>query len=175
MTMTLIQPTATTVRYTVIDAALGRILLTSDGDHLTGLYLGDFDQIRERLATAGGVELVVDDELNVFAAAGEQLAEYFAGTRIEFDVPLAPKGTEFQRKVWQALTTIPYGATAGYGELAGWINRPSAARAVGAANGRNPISIIVPCHRVIGANGALTGYAWGEEKKRTLLDLEAAR
>ena len=90
----------------------------------------------------------------------------------EFTLPLAPLGTDFQLQVWEALTTIPFGQTAGYGELAGWIERPTAARAVGAANGKNPISIIVPCHRVIGAGGALTGYAWGEERKQTLLDLE---
>lgn len=173
MTMTLVMPTADTVRYTLIDSTLGRILLTSDGDHLTGLYLDDFDQVLQRLETTVGAEPVSDDDLALFAAAGDQLAEYLAGTRTAFDLPLAPRGTEFQRDVWQALTTISYGATAGYGELAAWINRPSAARAVGAANGRNPISIIVPCHRVIGANGALTGYAWGEEKKRTLLELEA--
>ena len=175
MTMTLTQPTTNTVRYTVITSTVGKILLTSDGDHLTGLYLDDFDQVLERLEKRNGTEPVAADELSVFTTAGEQLAEYFAGTRSTFDLPLAPQGTEFQREVWQALTTIPYGATAGYGELAAWINRPTAARAVGAANGRNPISIIVPCHRVIGADGALTGYAWGEEKKRILLDLEAGR
>ncbi|WP_320109164.1 MGMT family protein [Brevibacterium sp. JSBI002] len=85
---------------------------------------------------------------------------------------MAAKGTEFRRSVWQALTQIPYGSTAGYGELAEMLGRPGAARAVGAANGKNPISIIVPCHRVIGADGSLTGYAWGEEKKRQLLTLE---
>ena len=175
MTSTLTQPTATTVRYSTIDASLGRILLTSDGERLTGVYLDDFEQTLDRVTATTGAEPIVDDELNLFAIVGEQLTEYFAGSRTTFDLPLAPMGTDFQREVWQALTTIPYGATAGYGELASWINRPSAARAVGAANGRNPISIIVPCHRVIGANGTLTGYAWGEEKKRALLDLEAGR
>ena len=173
MTMTMTQPTVDTVRYTIIDSTLGRILLTSDGDHLTGLYLDDFDRILQRLGKASGAQPIGDDKLALFAAVGDQLAEYLAGTRTAFDLPLAPTGTEFQRDVWRALTTIPYGTTAGYGELAAWIDRPTAARAVGAANGRNPISIIVPCHRVIGANGALTGYAWGEEKKRRLLDLEA--
>lgn len=175
MTMTLTQPMGNMVKYTVIASTMGRLLLTSDGDHLTGLYLDDFDQVLERLAKTGSVEPVADEELSVFIAAGEQLAEYFAGTRSTFDLPLAPKGTEFQREVWRALTTVPYGTTTGYGELAARINRPTAARAVGAANGRNPIGIIIPCHRVIGANGALTGYAWGEEKKQALLDLEAAR
>lgn len=173
MTLTSTRPTATAQRHTRIDSALGKILLTSDGEHLSGLYLDDFDRILQRLATTTGVETIADDGSELFATAGEQLTEYFAGTRRAFDVPLAPQGTDFQRQVWQALTTIPYGATAGYAELAAWIDRPTAARAVGAANGRNPISIIVPCHRVIGADGALTGYAWGEEKKRFLLDLEA--
>lgn len=175
MTTTLTQALGNTVRYTVIGSTMGKILLTSDGEHLTGLYLDDFEEVLERLATRAGAIPVADDELSVFTAAGEQLTEYFAGTRSTFDLPLAPQGTEFQREVWQALTTVPYGTTAGYGELAAWINRPTAARAVGAANGRNPIGIIIPCHRVIGANGALTGYAWGEEKKRALLDLEAGR
>lgn len=173
--MTLHEPRANTVRYTVTESELGSILLTSDGVSLTGLYLDDFDQILKRLATSDGADPVSDDELTVFADAKTQLAEYFAGSRVAFAVPLAAKGTAFQREVWKALTTIPYGETAGYGELAAWISRPGAARAVGAANGRNPISIIVPCHRVIGADGALTGYAWGEEKKRALLELEAGR
>ncbi|WP_226829862.1 methylated-DNA--[protein]-cysteine S-methyltransferase [Brevibacterium aurantiacum] len=174
MTTEMTRPTTDTVRYTVIDSTLGPILLTSDGAHLTGLYLDDFDTVLERLEAKVGVAPVLGDDLTLFATADKQLGEYFSGTRTDFDLPLAPTGTEFQRTVWQALTTIPYGTTAGYGELAAWIDRPTAARAVGAANGRNPISIIVPCHRVIGANGALTGYAWGEEKKRTLLDLEAS-
>ena len=175
MTMTLHQARTKTVRYTAIDSELGSVLLTSDGVHLTGLYLDDFDEILKRLAAAAGADPVSDDELTVFVDAKTQLAEYLAGSREVFDVPLAPQGTAFQREVWKALTTIAYGDTAGYGELAAWIGRPGAARAVGAANGRNPISIIVPCHRVIGADGKLTGYAWGAEKKRTLLDLEAGR
>ncbi len=104
----------------------------------------------ERLSLRTGAEAVEDPDLEVLARARTQLAEYFAGERRTFDLPLAPSGTDFQLQVWEALTTIPFGATAGYGELAEWIDRPSAARAVGAANGKNPISIIVPCHRVIG-------------------------
>ena len=158
--------------YAIIDSPVGEILLTADGEHLTGAYLDGFDAVLERLSLRTGAEAVEDPDLEVLARARTQLAEYFAGERRTFDLPLAPSGTDFQLQVWEALTTIPFGATAGYGELAGWIDRPSAARAVGAANGKNPISIIVPCHRVIGANGSLTGYAWGEDRKRTLLDLE---
>ncbi|WP_432791596.1 methylated-DNA--[protein]-cysteine S-methyltransferase [Brevibacterium sp. K11IcPPYGO002] len=158
---------------TILDTELGSILLTSDGDHLTGLYLEVSEAIDARLDRAFGIEPTPADGLEIFHRTEEQLGEYFAGKRTRFDLPLAAKGTEFQRSVWQALTQIPYGSTAGYGQLAEMLGRPGAARAVGAANGKNPISIIVPCHRVIGADGSLTGYAWGEEKKRTLLTLES--
>jgi len=103
----------------------------------------------------------------------KQVCEYFAGDRREFDIVLAPRGTEFQRQVWDELTRIPYGASISYGELAARIGRPKAVRAVGQANGANPIAIIVPCHRVIGANGKLTGYAGGLANKHQLLALEA--
>ncbi len=112
----------------------------------------------------------VDDAL---PAATRQLSEYFAGTRTEFvDLPLGAAGTEFQRQVWDALAGIPYGRTITYGELAAQVGREGAARAVGAAVGRNPISIVVPCHRVVGSDGSLTGYAGGPARKRYLLDLE---
>lgn len=101
-----------------------------------------------------------------------QLGEYFAGTRQQFELPLQPEGTPFQRQVWQALSTIPYGETRSYAQIAQQIGRPNAVRAVGAANGRNPLSIIVPCHRVIGANGKLTGFAGGLTVKAQLLTLE---
>ena len=101
-----------------------------------------------------------------------QLVEYFAGERTSFDLPLAPTGSDFQQKVWAALRTIPYGDTWSYGRLAEAIGQPGAARAVGLANGRNPISIVVPCHRVVGSSGKLTGYAGGVERKAFLLDLE---
>lgn len=104
--------------------------------------------------------------------AREQLEQYFDGTRQTFTVPLAASGTEFQRAVWQSLTTIPYGHTSSYRDVARRIGSPNAMRAVGLANGRNPISIVVPCHRVIGANGALTGYGGGIERKQQLLSLE---
>ena len=107
-----------------------------------------------------------------FPEAVEQLEAYFAGERREFDLELDLVGTNFQRRVWEALLTIPYGETRSYGEIAEQIGSPGASRAVGLANGHNPIGIIVPCHRVIGANGSLTGYGGGVERKRILLDLE---
>jgi methylated-DNA-[protein]-cysteine S-methyltransferase len=103
-----------------------------------------------------------------------QLAEYFAGARRTFDLPLAPRGTEFQQAVWRALATIPYGETISYTQLAARVGRPAAIRAVGAANGRNPLPIVLPCHRVIGANGDLTGFGGGLPVKRFLLQLEGA-
>ena len=108
----------------------------------------------------------------ILAAASDQLAEYFDGDRTEFDVPLDPVGTEFQQAAWTALRTIPYGETISYGEQAARVGDRRKARAVGAANGRNPISIIVPCHRVVGSNGSLTGFAGGLDNKAWLLDHE---
>lgn len=110
----------------------------------------------------------------VLRAAAAELEEYFAGTRTRFSMPLDPVGTPFQQQVWMALRTIPFGKTASYGEIAGAIGRPRAARAVGAANGRNPLSIVVPCHRIVGANGSMTGFAGGVRTKRWLLDHEGA-
>jgi len=110
-----------------------------------------------------------------FAAAVDQLNAYFAGTLTEFDVDLRLVGTDFQRRVWAALRTIPYGQTRSYGEIAAQIGSPGASRAVGLANGRNPIGIIVPCHRVIGSTGGLTGYGGGLDRKRDLLALEKGR
>lgn len=103
----------------------------------------------------------------------EQLTEFFAGQRQQFDLPLDPQGTEFQRQVWQALAAIPFGETRSYGQLAEGLGRKGAQRAVGAANGRNPISIVIPCHRVIGSDGSLTGYAGGMGRKQWLLAFEA--
>ena len=110
----------------------------------------------------------------MLAAADRQLAEYFAGQRREFSLALRAAGTPFQRLVWAAVRAVPYARTAGYGEMARRLGSPGAARAVGLANGRNPLAIVVPCHRVIGASGALTGYGGGLERKRYLLALEAA-
>ena len=106
--------------------------------------------------------------------AADQLRAYFAGELREFDLPLAARGTEFQRQVWAAVYAVPYGSTATYSEIAAAVGRPDACRAVGAANGRNPLPVIVPCHRIIGAAGGLTGYGGGLDRKRSLLDLEAA-
>jgi methylated-DNA-[protein]-cysteine S-methyltransferase len=120
----------------------------------------------------GGAPAVSSDPLLLDAA--DQLRAYFAGELREFDLPLAPRGTAFQREVWAAVASVPYGRTVTYSEIAGAVGNPSACRAVGAANGRNPLPVIVPCHRVIGAAGALTGYGGGLDRKRSLLDLEAA-
>jgi methylated-DNA-[protein]-cysteine S-methyltransferase len=145
------------------ESPIGRLLLTSDGTALTGLYM---EPSRKAQSTEGWTE---DASVAPIALTVRQLGEYFAGTRRHFDLPLRLQGTDFQRRVWQALTEIPYGQTWSYGELAKRIDNPSASRAVGLANGRNPISILVPCHRVIGADGSLTGYGGGLERKRWLL------
>jgi methylated-DNA-[protein]-cysteine S-methyltransferase len=125
---------------------------------------------RWRAARASGAPAA-----RVLEAARAQLDAYFAGTRTTFDLPLAPRGTPFQHRVWRALRDIPYGETVSYAEVARRIGAPDAVRAVGAANGRNPVSIVVPCHRVIGADGALTGYGGGIERKRWLLAHEGWR
>jgi methylated-DNA-[protein]-cysteine S-methyltransferase len=147
--------------YTHMDSPIGELMLFGDGHALRGLYMsGRPDASWQR-----------DDE--AYATARAQLGEYFAGTRTEFALELDMRGTDFQRKVWDALLTIPYGETRSYGEVARQIGRPDRARAVGAANGQNPIAVIVPCHRVIGSDGSLVGYGGGLERKRILLDLEA--
>jgi methylated-DNA-[protein]-cysteine S-methyltransferase len=153
--------TDVTTIYTTTPSLIGELLLTSDGSALTRLHMSPFD-----------VEdsWVRDDE--AMQAYVDQLGDYFAGRRRDFDLPLAPSGTEFQRRVWAALREIPYGETGSYLELATRIGNPKSCRAVGLANGRNPIAVIVPCHRVIGADGSLTGYGGGMERKRVLLDLE---
>jgi methylated-DNA-[protein]-cysteine S-methyltransferase len=147
--------------HTLIDTPLDPLLAVGDDDgRLTGLW---FDR-------APAPESRRDDR--AFATLREQVDAYFAGDLTAFDVPLQMAGTPWQREVWQALQTVPYGQTMSYGELAARLGRPSAARAVGAANGRNPVSVIVPCHRLIGASGALTGYLGGLERKRWLIDHE---
>lgn len=143
---------------------IGTLRLTAAaGGALTGVHM-------ETDPRQPGDAWVRDDES--FTRARAQLAEYFTGDRQEFDLDLEPAGTEFQRMVWKALLTIPYGEVRSYGEIAEQIGKPGAARAVGLANGRNPIAVIVPCHRVIGASGHLTGYGGGLDRKRYLLDLE---
>jgi methylated-DNA-[protein]-cysteine S-methyltransferase len=149
--------------FTYVESQIGRLLLTSDGTALTGLYM---EPSRKAQSTDGWIEDVAVPPLS---AAVRQLTEYFAGTRREFDLPLRLRGTAFQQRVWRELTEIPYGETCSYGELARRIDKPNASRAVGLANGSNPISILVPCHRVIGADGSLTGYGGGLDRKRWLL------
>lgn len=146
---------------TTIESPLGTVRLFGDLDALVGVYL-----------PAQRAPEAVARRTPVLDRAAEQLAAYFAGELHAFDVPLAPRGTPFQRAVWDQLVRIPLGTTRSYGELAHALGRPSASRAVGTANGRNPLSIIVPCHRVVGASGALTGYAGGLAAKQWLLEHE---
>ena len=151
-------------RYTYFDSPIGRLLLRSDGEALTGLYMDVPDR------PISGLETWIEDGgIGPLPETVRQLSEYFGGTRRDFALPLRLQGTDFQRRVWRTLTEIPFGATWSYGQLAKRIDKPSASRAVGLANGRNPISILVPCHRVIGADGSLTGYGGGLERKRWLL------
>jgi methylated-DNA-[protein]-cysteine S-methyltransferase len=144
------------------------LLLMSDGDALTGVHT---DNDKHRPAVQA--DWIRDDGVAPFGQTVAQLHAYFEGALTDFDLPLAPRGTPFQMTVWQELRNIGFGETISYAELARRIGRPKASRAVGHANARNPISIIVPCHRVIGADQSLTGYAGGLERKRTLLALEA--
>ncbi|GAA4908861.1 methylated-DNA--[protein]-cysteine S-methyltransferase [Streptomonospora salina] len=154
--------------YDVVPSPLGELLLISDGAALTGLYMNPHEQLPSD--GQGGREW--RREPAALRETAEQLAAYFAGELREFSLPLAPRGTEFQRTVWRALTTVPHGRTATYGGIARSIGRPNASRAVGMANNRNPISIVVPCHRVIGADGAMVGYGGGVSRKESLLGLE---
>ena len=152
--------------YTVIDSPVGPLTLVGTDGALSGLYL---DRQRHRPPE----ETFGEPDGAPFGQVIHQLAEYFTGRRREFTDPVRLTGTPFQRTVWAALREIPYGGTVSYGELAETIGRPAAARAVGLANGKNPISIIVPCHRVVGATGNLTGYGGGLTRKQYLLDFES--
>jgi methylated-DNA-[protein]-cysteine S-methyltransferase len=143
---------------------LGTLRVVARADELVGIYLP------EQSAPFADV-----GASRVLSRACAQLAEYFAGERVAFDLPLAPIGTGFQMIVWRALLAIPFGETRSYGDIARAIGRPAASRAVGAANGKNPIAIVVPCHRVVASSGELTGYAGGLAAKRWLLDHEKAR
>lgn len=147
-------------RFVVVQSPVGDLTLTEENGALTGLYFG-----RRSLEGEEGLTALLE-------RAFQQLEEYFAGKRKQFDLPLSLRGTEFQRQVWAALRDIPYGETRSYGQIAQAVGRPKAVRAVGMANHRNPISIIVPCHRVVGADGSLTGYGGGLENKKFLLALE---
>ncbi|MEH3138732.1 MAG: methylated-DNA--[protein]-cysteine S-methyltransferase [Mycobacterium kyogaense] len=152
------------IRYRTVESPIGVLTLAGIGSRLQHVRM--VEQTYE--PSRAGWE--PDDD--AFTDVVQQLGEYFRGDRQEFDVELELVGTEFQRTVWAALQTIPYGETRSYGEIAAQIGTPGASRAVGLANGHNPISIIVPCHRVIGANGSLTGYGGGLDRKKALLGME---
>jgi methylated-DNA-[protein]-cysteine S-methyltransferase len=156
--------------HAALPSPIGPLTLVAEAGQLVALYL-DAQRHRPDEDSFGSPG---DPQAAPFAAAARQLAAYFAGQLTEFDLPLAPAGTEFQRRVWAALQTIPYGQTWSYAQLAEKIGRASAVRAVGLANGKNPISVVIPCHRVIGSDGSLTGYGGGLDRKRFLLDLESA-
>jgi methylated-DNA-[protein]-cysteine S-methyltransferase len=152
--------------HAVVDSPIGLLTLVQEGGALAGLY-----QSEQRHRPP--VEALGQRERSVLPGLVAQLQAYLTGALEDVDVELAPLGTPFQREVWAALRRVPYGTTTTYGALAAAVGRPSAVRAVGAANGRNPFCLVVPCHRVVGADGSLTGYAGGLDRKRFLLDLEA--
>ena len=155
------------IQYRTVDSPIGLLTLAGRGSVLSNLRMVDqtYEPSRADWSPDPGA----------FGAAVAQLEAYFAGELTDFDVELDLRGTEFQRRVWKALLTIPFGETRSYGEIAEQIGAPGAARAVGLANGHNPIAIVVPCHRVIGANGSLTGFGGGLDRKRALLELENQR
>jgi AraC family transcriptional regulator of adaptative response/methylated-DNA-[protein]-cysteine methyltransferase len=155
------------------DSLLGKMVMVARNNHICRI---DFETLSYQPFDSKALERkglrIVEQETEVLAEAQRQLEEYFGGKRFEFDLPLAPEGTTFQQQAWQALREIPYGETRSYQQQAERLGDARFARAVGHANGRNPISIIVPCHRVLGKNGKLTGFASGVDKKAKLLELE---
>jgi methylated-DNA-[protein]-cysteine S-methyltransferase len=155
------------IHYRTIESPIGLLTLAGHGSALTNLRM--VDQTYEPSRTDWSADP------GAFNDAVDQLGAYFAGELTDFDIELDLRGTEFQQRVWKALLTIPYGDTRSYGEIAEQIGAPGAARAVGLANGHNPVAIVVPCHRVIGARGSLTGYGGGLDRKRSLLELEQKR
>ncbi|HHT13482.1 MAG TPA: methylated-DNA--[protein]-cysteine S-methyltransferase [Propionibacterium sp.] len=156
------------MRHSIMDSPIGPLTIVERDGGLAAIYMVEH-------AHAPAPESLGERVDDALPEATRQLGEFFAGERTEFDLPLNAVGTEFQRKVWAALAEIPYGETRTYGEIAVELARPSASRAVGAAVGRNPISIVVPCHRVVGSDGRITGYAGGVERKEYLLALEGAQ
>ncbi|MDE2127902.1 MAG: methylated-DNA--[protein]-cysteine S-methyltransferase [Armatimonadetes bacterium] len=154
--------------FCTLPSPIGELTVTSDGEALTGLYL---PQCRYGPANTDGWKR--DEAARPFDDVAKQLDAWFAGRLTEFHLNLRPAGTPFQQEVWRCLCSIPYGATATYGEVAGLTGRPSASRAVGLANARNPIALVVPCHRVIGSGGRLTGYGGGLPLKQALIQFEA--
>ena len=161
----IMKPSSTSCSYWIWSSPVGQLLLVSDGHGLRGLHFQD-----------GAQPLEIDEawkkQRSSFTDVIKQLEHYFAGRLQTFTIPLSLRGTSFQLSIWQALTTIPYGETVSYGAIAKKISNPKSSRAVGAANGQNPVSIIVPCHRVIGQSGKLVGYGGGLPIKKVLLDLE---
>jgi len=160
------------VYVTRLATPIGELTLTASDTALTGVYFPTSRHVGGELRR--GAEADSGPGGEVLSRARQQLAEYFARARMTFDLPLAAQGTEFEHRVWDALRTIPFGATTSYGEIARRLGEARNARAVGTANGKNPIPIIVPCHRVIGAKGDLTGFGGGIERKRWLLEHEGA-
>lgn len=153
--------------YTRVESPIGELLVVSDGKNITRVSMD-----RQKYAAEIDDAWVEQPDLPVLQAARRQFHAYFAGKLREFDLPIKFEGTAFQNRVWKQLTRLGYGETISYGELARRVGNPAASRAVGLANGKNPIAIIVPCHRVIGANGTLTGYGGGLPRKKKLLELE---
>ena len=155
----------------VVASPIGPLTLVAAGGALAGVYMDAQRHLPGTVAEAAPASQDGPDAAPL-AAAARQLTEYFAGQRTEFDLPLEMAGTDFQRRVWAALREIPYGETVSYGELARGLGKASASRAVGLANGKNPFAVVVPCHRVVGSDGSLTGYGGGLDRKRFLLALE---
>ena len=158
---------SSTIWYATVESPIGTLTVATDGDSIVGLQFPTHGRMAVPLKrdwTRG--------DCSVLSEAAAQLDAYFAGHRTSFDLPLRPVGTAFQQAVWAQLCLIPFGETISYGELARRVGNPNASRAVGMANGRNPIAILIPCHRVIGADGSLTGFGGGVDVKRSLLELE---
>ncbi|HEX5073371.1 MAG TPA: methylated-DNA--[protein]-cysteine S-methyltransferase [Gemmatimonadaceae bacterium] len=157
-----------TVIYDVVPTPIDRLVVASDGSSIVGVWMANAEPDDRRWVDRCGTDSLIDE-------ARRQLVAYFAGRLRTFDLPLAPNGTDFQRRVWSALREIPFGTTISYAELARRVSNSAAVRAVGAANGRNPIPIIVPCHRVIGSDGSLTGFGGGLHRKQWLLRHEGGQ
>lgn len=157
------------IRYRRFTTPLGPVLATANESGITGIYF-----VGQRYEIAIGRDWREDGADPVLAECERQLGEYFAGRRRDFELPLAPAGSDFQQRVWREIARIPFGATISYAELAQRAGAAGSARAAGAATGRNPLSIVVPCHRVLGSDGSLTGYAGGLERKTRLLEIEGA-
>jgi methylated-DNA-[protein]-cysteine S-methyltransferase len=155
------------IRYALFESPLGTVMAVADEDGITHIDFIDAKYVRRI-----GPDWVEDPRAPALRECVKQLSEYYDGKRTTFDLPLAPRGTDFQMRVWQEIARVPFGETITYGELAKRAGAPGHARAAGAATGRNPIGVVVPCHRIVGADGSLTGYAGGLERKRELLEIE---